>query len=250
MILLDKVGLITGAASGIGRATAIAMANEGAKVMLADTNEEKLKQTADYLTQEGAKASFITTNVTDEREIIDLIQSTLGKFGKLQLAFNSAGIVAPIAEIHKQETQSLDITMDIDFRGVYLSMKHEIPAILESGSGSIVNASSTWGLRAYPGRSAYVAAKHAVSGLTKATALEYASRGIRINSVAPGPINTPLLITDWKDKIDIVASAVPMGRIGEANEVAEAVVWLCSEKSSFITGHDLPIDGGMLARVG
>lgn len=250
MILKNKVGIVTGGGSGIGKATAIAMAKEGASVMVADINEESAKQTSSYINKEGGIAEFYLTDVTKESDIINLMKHTIKTFGKLQVAFNSAGIVAPISEIHKQKTETLDVTMNIDFRGVYFSMKHEIPEILKSGCGSIVNASSTWGLRAYPGRSAYIAAKHAVSGLTKATALEYASKGIRINSVAPGPINTPLLIADWKENVDLAASAVPMGRIGEANEVAEAVVWLCSEKASFITGHDLPIDGGMLARVG
>ena len=250
MILAGKVALITGGGSGIGRATAFAMAGEGAKVMIADINENNVESTVEDIKNSGGHADFYIADVTKENSVANLVEATVKKFSKLQIAFNSAGLVAPIAEINEQDTKTFEDTINADFYGVYLSMKYEIPAILNSGGGAIVNASSTWGLRAYPGRSAYIAAKHAVCGITKTAALEFATKGIRINSVAPGPIRTPLLLKDWKDKVDEAAAAVPMGRVGEAKEVADAVVWLCSEKSSFITGHDLPIDGGMLARVG
>ena len=250
MILDGKTGLITGGASGIGRATALAMAREGAAVMLGDIDREGGEGTAALVRDAGGRAAFCEADVTDEAAVASLVATTVDEFGRLDVAFNSAGIVAPPAAVQEQDMAALDRTFDIVFRGVYHAMKYEIPAILETGGGAIVNASSTWGLNAYPDRSAYIAGKHAVCGLTKTAALELATKGVRVNAIAPGPIRTPMLMTDWNGDVDLAASAVPMGRVGEAEEVAEAVVWLCSERASYITGHVLPIDGGMLCQVG
>ena len=250
MLLEGKTGLITGGGSGIGRATALAFAREGAAVMLGDIDCAGGEETATLVRDEGGRAAFRETDVTDEEAVAALVAAALDEFGGLHAAFNSAGIVAPPAAVQDQDMTALDRTLDIVFRGVYHAMKYEIPAILDAGGGAIVNASSTWGLNAYPDRSSYIAGKHAVCGLTKTAALELATKGVRVNAGAPGPIRTPMLMTDWKGDIDLAASAVPMGRVGEAEEVAEAVVWLCSNRASYITGHVLPIDGGMLCQVG
>lgn len=250
MMFEEKIALVTGGGSGIGRASALAMAAEGASVMLGDIDEAGGKETVGLLQDAGGKATFLHTDVTSETAVEALVGAAVSTYGRLDIAFNSAGIVAPHSSVQDQDMATLDHTLDVVFRGIYHAMKYEISAMLESGGGAIVNASSTWGLNAYPNRSGYIAGKHAVCGLTKTAALELATKGIRVNAVAPGPIRTPMLLTDWKGDVDLAASGVPMGRVGEAEEVADAVVWLCSNKSSYITGHILPIDGGMLCQVG
>jgi NAD(P)-dependent dehydrogenase (short-subunit alcohol dehydrogenase family) len=226
------------------------MGREGARVMLSDIDAEAGAQAAAAICQAGGEAAFHAADVTDEDAVAALVSATVARFGRLDIAYNSAGIEGVAGPVHELAMADIAATLDVLIGGTYLSMKYEIRAMLESGSGAIVNASSTWGLGAYPGRSPYIAGKHAICGLTKSAALEHAAGNIRVNAIAPGPIMTPMLLRDWKGDADKAAAGVPMRRVGRAEEVAEAVVWLCSDRSSFITGHVLPIDGGMLVQVG
>ena len=250
MLLRDKVAIVTGAASGLGKATALAMAREGASVMLADIDAEAVEAAAAEITALGAPCAFLAVDVVEEDDVHDMVEHTVAQFGQLDVAYNSAGIVGGPAPVHEQDMAEAERAIDVLFKGTYQCMKHEISAMLESGGGSIVNASSTWGLNAHPDRASYIASKHAVCGLTKTAALELAQKNVRVNAVAPGPIMTPLLVRDWQGDIEKAADGIPMGRVGRPEEVADAVVWLCSERASFITGHILPIDGGMLCQVG
>ena len=249
-MLKDKVGIVTGAGSGLGTATALAMAREGATVMLTDRDAEALASAAAALEASGRRCASHPADVTDEDAVREMVDRTLAELGPLDIAFNSAGVEGSQGLIHEQSLDEVERTLDINLKGVYRCMKHEIRAMLESGGGAIVNAASTWGLNAHPARAGYISSKHALVGLTKTAALELAQRNVRVNAVAPGPINTPMLARDWSDNLELAAAGVPMGRIGEPDEVAEAVVWLCSERASFVTGHTLPIDGGMLCAVG
>lgn len=248
-MLQDKVAIVTGAGSGLGAATALAMAREGASVMLTDKDATAVESASESVAALGGRCAFLTADVTDEAAVREMVERTVAEFGRLDVAFNSAGIEGEQAPVHEQSLDEVERTIDVDFKGVYRCMKHEIRAML-GGGGAIVNAASTWGLNAHPERSAYISGKHAVVGLTKTAALELAKQNVRVNAVAPGPIRTPMLLRDWSDNLELAASAVPMGRVGEAEEVAEAVVWLCSDRASFVTGHTLPIDGGMLCAVG
>ncbi len=250
MLLGDKVAIVTGAASGLGKATALTMAREGAAVMLADIDGEALEAATAEVTALGASCEYVVVDVISEDAVRDMVDQTVTRFGRLDVAYNSAGIEGTAAPMHQQDMADAERTIDVLFKGTYRCMKYEISAMLESGGGSIVNASSTWGLNAYPNRSSYISSKHAVCGLTKTAALELAQQNVRVNAVAPGPIMTPMLRRDWQGDIEKAANGVPMGRVGRPEEVAEAVVWLCSDRASFITGHILPIDGGMLCQVG
>lgn len=249
-MLQNKVAIVTGAGSGLGKATALLMAREGASVMLADRDAEAADAARDEAAALGARCSSYAADVTDEDAVRELVARTVAELGGLDVAFNSAGIEGKQGRVHEQSLDAIEETLDVNLKGVYRCMKHEIRAMLETGGGAIVNATSTWGLNAHPERSGYISSKHAVVGLTKTAALELARQNIRVNAVAPGPIRTPMLLRDWSDNLDLAASAVPMGRIGEPEEVAEAVVWLCSDRAGFVTGHTLPIDGGMLVAVG
>jgi len=250
MMLEGKIAIVTGAASGLGTASARAMAREGAVLMLSDIDAEAGLALATEIQESGGAAEFCRTDVTDEDAVAEMVRQTVARFGGLDIAYNSAGILGVAGPVHELDMAEVAKTLDVIVGGTYRSMKYEIRAMLESGGGAIVNASSTWGLGAYPGRSPYIAGKHAIGGLTKSAALEHAAGNIRINAIAPGPIMTPMLLRDWKGDAEKAASGVPMQRVGKPEEVADAVVWLCSDKSSFITGHILPIDGGMLVEVG
>jgi NAD(P)-dependent dehydrogenase (short-subunit alcohol dehydrogenase family) len=249
-MLRDKVAIVTGGGSGLGRATALAMARQGATIMLTDVDVAAGEAAAKEVGAAGATAAFFAADVTDEDAVSEMVAETVAQFGRLDVAYNSAGIEGTPALVHEQELAEIERTADVLLKGVDRCMKHEIRAMLDSGGGAIVNASSTWGLNAYPGRSGYITGKHAVSGLTKTAALELAQRNIRVNAVAPGPIDTPMLLRDWQGDLTTAAAGVPMGRIGRPEEVAEAVIWLCSDRASFVTGHILPVDGGMLCQVG
>lgn len=250
MLLEDKSAIVTGGSSGIGRATVLEMAAEGARVLVADVDEAGGEAAAREVRDGGGTAVFQRTDVADAGDVEAMVARALSEFGGLDVAFNNAGIEGPQALLPDQDMADVQRTFDIMINGVFLCMQREIPAMLEGGGGAIVNASSMWGLAAYPEWSPYMTAKHAVSGMTKVAALEYAARGIRVNAVAPGPILTPLLLRGWKNDPDKASGRVPMRRIGRPEEVAHAVVWLCSDRASFITGHILPIDGGMLAEKG
>ncbi len=250
MMLRDKIAIVTGAASGLGAASARAMAREGAVLMLADIDAEGGAALAAEIKTAGGAAEFCRTDVSDEDAVAEMVRQTVARFGGLDIAYNSAGIEGVAGLVHELDMADVKRTLDVLIGGTYHAMKYEIRAMLESGGGAIVNASSTWGLNASPGRSPYIAGKHAIGGLTKSAALEHAAGNIRINAIAPGPIMTPMLLRDWKGDAEKAAAGVTMQPGGRPEEVAQAGVWRCSDKASFITGHILPIDGGMLVEVG
>jgi len=250
-LLADKVALITGASRGIGAAAARAFAGAGAAVALAARDADALEQVAHEVEVRGGRAIAVPTDVIDEEAVRRLVETAVSTFGRLDAAFNNAGGggrgKAPLAEM---PTEDFHAVLDVNLRGAFLSMKHEIPAMLRSGGGAIVNTSSTAGLTgAAPGIAPYVSAKHGLQGLTKIAALDYADRGVRVNAVAPGPILTDLLAQIGEERQQLVAQAVPMRRLGRPEDVAVAAVWLCSEEAGFITGATLAIDGGKLAGV-
>ena len=250
MMLQGKVGAITGATAGLGRATAYAMAREGAAVVLTGRSSSEGEAAAAEIRGLGGRAVFETVDVVDEGAIERMVARAVAEFGRLDIAYNNAGVESPACPVHETDLAAVKAAYDINIHGILLSMKHEIPAMLKSGGGSIVNATSVWGLNAGAERSTYISAKHAICGLTKSAALELATQHVRVNAVAPGPILTPMLLRDWQGDVEKAAGGVPMGRVGEADEVAEAVVWLCSDRASFVTGHVLPVDGGMMCKVG
>jgi NAD(P)-dependent dehydrogenase (short-subunit alcohol dehydrogenase family) len=250
MILQDKVALVTGGASGIGRATAIAFGAAGAKVVFSDIRSVEGEETADLVRETGAECLFVASDVSSEADVQALVQKAIATYGKLDCAFNNAGIDRVVTPLHEQSIEDFDKILSINARGLFLCMKYEIQQMLTQGSGAIVNNSSTNGLVALPGISPYVASKHAVMGLTRSAALDYAKQGIRINAVNPGPIATDLMARSAEQMgitFDDLGSMVPMGRIGQATEIAQVVVFLCSDAASYITGQPLAIDGGYTA---
>jgi NAD(P)-dependent dehydrogenase (short-subunit alcohol dehydrogenase family) len=249
-MLKNKVGIVTGASSGIGRATAELMAREGASVVLSDIDVKDGEKAAEEIRKAGGRAVFQEADVTEERAVAALIERAEREYGGLDLAYNNAGIEGTQAPLHEQDMAAVRRAFDVLITSVFLCMRHEIPALQRRGGGAIVNCGSMWGLNAWPNWSPYITSKHAVSGMTKTAALEQARNNIRINAVAPGPILTPLLLRGWKGNPGNASGRVPMGRIGRPGEVAEAVVWLLSERASFVNGHVLPVDGGMMAQTG
>jgi NAD(P)-dependent dehydrogenase (short-subunit alcohol dehydrogenase family) len=247
-ILEGRVAIITGASRGIGAATSRAFAAAGAAVALAARDEAALASLADQLLAGGGRAIAVPTDVADPASVERLVDRTVGAFGRLDLAFNNAAGggqgPTPLADL---PVDAYDSAIAITLRGVFLSMRYEIPAMLEAGGGAIVNMSSTAGLEGVGGLAGYVSAKHGVIGLTKTAALDYADRNLRVNALAPGPILTDNLKRAGEDAQRLAALAMPMRRIGRPEEVAAAVVWLCSDQAAFITGATLPIDGGKLA---
>lgn len=244
------VALITGASSGMGLATAQAFAASGASVVLADINGDALASAVGNLKEMGHAALGVRCDVSDESQVSELVRQTVATFGRLDMAFNNAGIQAPPTDAADEPAELFDRVNAINLRGVWTCMKHELKQMREQRSGAIVNCSSLGGLVGLPGRAAYHASKHGVIGLTRSAALEYAPRGIRINAICPGTIATPM-VTDMlaKGELDL-ATAVknqPIGRLGEADEIAASVLWLCSAGASFVVGVALPVDGGYTA---
>lgn len=247
-IFENKVAIITGGSFGIGRSTAIAFAQRGAKVVIADWIENK--DTIKNITDAGGTALFVRCDVSKNTDVKNLLDQTIKSFGRLDFAVNNAGIEGANATTAECTEENWDKTIGVNLKGVWLCMKHEIPYILKAGKGAIVNTASVAGLIGFPGLPAYVASKHAVVGLTKTTALEYAKQNIRINAVCPGVIKTPMVDrSTGNDKAveKMYINMEPVGRMGQPEEVAEAIVWLCSDASSFVTGHAMAVDGGWIA---
>ncbi|GCD92591.1 SDR family NAD(P)-dependent oxidoreductase [Embleya hyalina] len=247
--LADRVAIVTGASRGIGAATARALHRAGARVVLAARDADALTVLADELDAAGGRALAVPTDVTDPGAVERLVATTVDRFGRLDAAVNNAaGGGHPPTPLADVDVAAFDSAFAVNLRGVFLALKYEIPAMLASGNGgAIVNMSSTAGLQAVGGLAGYVASKFGLIGLTRTAALDYADAGIRINALAPGPIHTEQLEAAGEQARQAAARAMPMRRIGLPDEVAAAVVWLCSDESSFITGATLPIDGGKLA---
>lgn len=247
-IMKGKVVLITGAASGIGRAAALTFASEGARVAVIDRNEAGAREVAEQIRGSGAEAFAMATDVSDQSQVAAMLARVITQFGRLDCAFNNAGIVTPSALFAELTEEDWARNLSVNLDGVRFCMKHEILAMrAQGGGGAIVNTSSGAGVKGSPMAGAYVAAKHAVIGITRTAALDYARHGIRINAICPGYIHTPM--TDWvvrNDRELDVTSLCPIGRIGQPEDVAEAALWLASDKASFITGVALAVDGGFL----
>jgi NAD(P)-dependent dehydrogenase (short-subunit alcohol dehydrogenase family) len=240
------VVLITGALTGIGRAAAVAFAKEGGQLVVAGRQDAAGKALAEELRSFGSEAEFINADVRDEDDVRAMVDQAVAQFGRLDVAVNNAGTEGQGGPITDQAAESYAATFDTNVLGVMLSMKHEVRVMREQGKGSIVNISSTYGHKGAAGASVYVGSKHAVEGLTKSVALETAGAGIRVNAVAPGPIDTGMLtrFTGTPDNKAALAAEVPMGRLGRTEEIASAIVFIASDQASFITGHIFNVDGG------
>jgi NAD(P)-dependent dehydrogenase (short-subunit alcohol dehydrogenase family) len=254
--LEGKVTLVTGGASGIGRATSLACAREGAKLIIADTQEESGRRTVELITEEGGEASFIQVDVTQAHAVEALISTIVARYGRLDCAHNNAGISGVVhvggrrvftAEYPDERYHQV---IAVNLTGVWLCLKFELQQMLKQGGGAIVNTASAVGLVGVAGNPAYVASKHGVVGLTRTAALEYARQGIRVNCVCPGYVHTPMAAwgTEDPDRMAMMLAAEPVGRLGTPEEIAEGVVWLFSDTASFVTGHTLSIDGGYVAQ--
>jgi len=245
-----KVAVVTGGGSGIGRATALAFAREGAKVV-ADVVVAGGEETVQMITAAGGDALFVKTDVAKGAEVDALIAETVATYGRVDCAFNNAGIEGQFAPIINDSEANWDRVIDINLKGVWLCLKAELGQMLKQGSGTIVNTASVAGLIGAAGASAYVASKHGVNGLTKTAALEYAKQGIRVNAVCPGFIRTPMFergMSANPQMVEALAAVEPVGRLGKPEEIAAAVVWLCSDAASFVTGLPMVVDGGWTAQ--
>ena len=245
-----QVALVTGASSGMGLATAQAFAAAGADVVMVDINKKALLTAHDALVSAGYQAIAITCDVANEAQVAATIERTVAAFGRLDMAFNNAGIQVPPSDAADETAENFDRVNAVNLRGVWTCMKHELKQMRAQGSGAIVNCSSLGGLVGLPSRAAYHASKHGVIGLTRSAALEYAPRGVRINAVCPGTIATPMVSDMLESQADAMREILreqPIGRLGRSEEIAAAVLWLCSPGASFVLGVALPIDGGFTA---
>ena len=242
-----KVAFVTGAANGIGRATALAFAREGASVVVADVSEAGSEETVRTIEELGGRALAVRCNVSRAEEVKAALDKTVEAFGRLDFAFNNAGVEQPLTATADLTEEEWERIMRINLRGVFLCMKHEIPLMLKQGGGIIVNTSSGAGVKGFAGQAAYCAAKHGVIGLTKSAALDYASQNIRVNAVCPGIISTPMMdrFTGGTDEgAQRVIAQEPIGRMGRPEEIAATVIWLCSNAAAFVIGHAMVVDGG------
>ncbi len=249
--LRDKVALVTGGGSGIGRASCLAFAREGARVAVADVDLEGAEETVRLIEGVGGSGVGFRVDVRKSGEVEALVDRVVEEFGRLDCAFNNAGVGGEVQNTHEYPEDDWDRVLDVNLKGVWLCMKYEIPVMLRRGGGAIVNTASIYGLSGAGGYIAYNAAKHGVVGVTKTAALEYAEIGIRVNAVCPGYILTPMTIPGIEANPELerrMVSQTPMGRMGRPEEIAEAVVWLCSDGASFVTGHTMTPDGGYMAQ--
>ncbi|MGC1308906.1 MAG: glucose 1-dehydrogenase [Phormidesmis sp.] len=255
--LKDKVVLITGGGQGIGRATALAFAKSGSKVVIGNRNQEKGERVVADISSMGGEAVFKQTDVTHADDVAALTALTVKRFGRLDIAFNNAGVMHPALPTDQLSDDDFQFVMNVNVRGVWLGMKHQIPAMLANNGGSIINTASVLGLTAVPNNAAYVASKHAVLGLTKVAALEYGAKGIRVNAVSPALTNTNmakegLLKGDTElersQAMKAAIAAHPIGRLAEPEDIASAVLWLAGENSSFVLGQSITVDGGWVAQ--
>ncbi|MCJ2130475.1 glucose 1-dehydrogenase [Methylobacterium sp. E-045] len=245
-----QVALVTGASAGIGLATVRAFAEAGASVVLSDIDEVALRRETDALTAAGHEAIAVTCDVTDEAQVAALVGRTVATYGRLDMAFNNAGIAGPSGDLTDETAEAFDAVNGINLRGVWACMKHELVQMRAQGSGAIVNCSSLGGLVGQARRAAYHGTKHGVIGITKSAAMDYAPRGIRINAVCPGVIDTPMfsaLLEKTPDAMKEVTRDQPIGRLGRPDELAASVLWLRSSAASFVIGVALPVDGGFVA---
>lgn len=247
----DGVALVTGAAAGIGRAIALAFADQGASVVVSDIDDEGGEQTASSIRAEGGDALYVRADVSSSTEVEELFERVDDEYGRLDYACNNAGIEGELGPAADCSLEAWEKTMSINLDGTFYCLREELQRMVPSGKGAIVNISSVAGFSGFPGMAAYVSSKHGVVGLTKTAALDYAESGVRINAVCPGVIDTEMIDRATQGDPDARQQYIamePVGRMGEPEEVAESVLWLCSEKASFVTGETLAVDGGFLAR--
>ena len=250
MKLKDRVAIVTGGAKGIGWGIAKIFVEDGAKVVVVDWDAENGEKTSKELRDAGGASIFVKCDVSNEEQVKAMVQKAIETYGRLDCAFNNAGVGEPLKRVSKTTEDNWDRVMATNLKGVYLCMKYELPVMFKQGKGAIVNTASLAGLKGLSGQAAYVASKHGVVGLTKSAAIEYATSGIRINAVCPGVIDTPLIAHGLKERPYLEKSYVnmePIGRLGKPEEIAAAVLWLCSDEASFVIGSVFPVDGGVVA---
>jgi NAD(P)-dependent dehydrogenase (short-subunit alcohol dehydrogenase family) len=246
-----KIGLITGAGGGIGRAAALAFAREGARIVIADRDAGALEETAVLVREAGFDAVALTADITQRADVHAIVTAAVDNYGGLDLAFNNAGISGPLHPLVGYPDEAFTAVLDVNIKGTWFCLQEELAVMQPAGGGAIVNTSSGLGLVAVPAMAIYVATKHAVLGLTKAAALESAAAGIRVNAVLPGIVDTNMansLVEGAPEAMDMMLAGCPMGRMALPEEIAECAVWLCSDRASFVTGHGLVVDGGIVAQ--